>query len=124
MTHIFRYDSCVLDASDCWKDLFVFFTQRKFSTLLLPIGYWLNVESSHCNTRAPPLVLVIKGLWKITFCPFEFDQKCACNMASYKCYMTGYTDLPVIVIIPKITVMKPGKIFQTLRHSKVKKSCH
>ena len=90
----------------------VFFTQRKFSSLLLPIGYWSNVENSHCNTRTPPLVLVIKGLWKLAFCTFEFDQKCVCNMASYKCYMTGYTDLPVIVITPKITVMKPAKCFK------------
>ena len=33
-------------------------------------------------------------------------------MTSYKCYMTGYTDLPVIVITPKITVMEPAKFFK------------
>jgi hypothetical protein len=35
--------------------------------------------------------------------------------------MAGYIDLQVIVIMPKITVIKPAD-FQTLRHTEVKKS--
>jgi len=39
--------------------------------------------------------------------------------------MAGYTDLPIIIIPPKVTVMKPANFcFQTLHHTKVKKSHH
>lgn len=78
----------------------VFVTQRKFSTLLLCIGYWLNVESRHwCNS--------FKFYESLHFAPLN-STKSVCVTWRHTNVTWQVTQIYQLSLTePKITVMKP-----------------